>query len=64
MNDQHEWTVTYMDGDDKTTERVWADAWNVSANGDLAFLNDPYGSEPFFHRAYAAGTWLTVRLFA
>ncbi len=58
------WTVVYMDGEDKTEERVYADAWQVSASGDLAFLNDPYEVRPFFVRAFAAGVWKTVRLHA
>jgi hypothetical protein len=58
------WTVTYMDGDALTEERVYADGWQVSGNGDLAFMNDPRSATPFFTRAYAAGTWQTVSLYA
>lgn len=60
----HEWTITYLDGTDKTTERVTADAWQVSGGGDLAFVNEPYGREPFFLRAFAKGVWLKVDLYS
>lgn len=60
----NEWIVTYMDGDAKTTERLYAGGWQIGPNGDLAFLDKPYSDRPLFLRAFAAGTWLTVSFYA
>lgn len=60
----NEWTITYMDGENRTTERVIADGWQIAPSGDLAFLNEPWGSRPFYVRAFAKGVWLTVDLYA
>jgi hypothetical protein len=57
----HEWTV-YLSTMD--TARVSADSWQVGPNGDLAFINEEErGRDPFFVRAFAAGTWREVSLY-
>lgn len=45
------------------TERVDADGWQVGPNGDLVFFNGG-GSHQILTRAYAAGRWQTVTLYA
>lgn len=64
--DASTWVVTYFEpGMERATkEQVTADGWQIGVNGDLVFVNDPYGSRPFFLRAFAAGTWLEVSLYA
>lgn len=59
--DSMTWEVTFSDG---TKKRVDADAWQIGPNGDLAFLNGPHSSKPFFVRGYAAGVWNEVSLYA
>lgn len=58
----HEWEVDL--GLDRRSERVHADGWQVTTNGDLLFLNAERGREPFFLRAFATGTWREVSLYA
>jgi hypothetical protein len=61
MHDEHEWCVSLSNGDEG---RVSADGWQVTSNGDLLFINGPYDREPFYVRAFAAGTWKEVWLYA
>lgn len=58
---EHTWSVKASHGG---TERVTADAWQIGPNGDLAFFNEERGEKPFFVRAFAAGRWTEVWLFA
>lgn len=59
----HEWTVSLGLG--ATSERVESDGWQIGPNGDLVFINiDERGREPFFIRAFAAGRWVEVSLYA
>jgi hypothetical protein len=58
----HEWEV-YLNTTD--TAHVSADSWQVGPNGDLVFINEgERGRDPFFVRAFAAGTWREVRSYA
>jgi len=58
----NEWEITFKVG--RLTERHYADGWQVGPNGDLLLVNDPYGQKPFPIRAFAAGVWETISLFA
>lgn len=63
----HQWTVKLTGKVDSAAARVTADGWQVGPNGDLAFFNGQtrHGVfDPFFVRAFAAGTWTDVSLYA
>lgn len=64
MHGDNIWRVTHWDGAVKAETRVVAESWQVGSNGDLAFGNGLNGMSPFFTRAFAAGTWATVELYA
>jgi hypothetical protein len=62
VSDTCTWTVTR--GISKSSERVTADAWLLGPNGDLVFYNGEPSVDQFFVRAFAAGTWEKVSLYA
>lgn len=57
----HEWIVTTHTG---ATRQHRADRFDVTKNGDLVLMNGPGVEGPYYVRAYAAGMWREVSLFA
>lgn len=59
------WLVGFSDPDGTVrATQVKADGWQLSPNGDLVFIDDPYGERPFGVQAFAAGTWRGVSLYS